>query len=61
MKRWTEIQPKFRAVALQRGSVQMAKEIPASRASVYRWANGKAKPNLAAQERITQILKEKKR
>lgn len=56
MRDWNALRPKFRAVVFRRSVTEVAREIPASRDSVYNWLSGRRRPMGAAQARIEEIV-----
>lgn len=55
---WKTLQPAFRRYCFRRTVAEVARQVPASRVSVYRWLKGETQPTGAARVRIQQILKE---
>ncbi len=58
---WEDTKRRFVAIALRKGMDAVARELPASRRTVYRMVNGQVdKPSLAIRVAVERIVKEDK-
>lgn len=53
---WDDLRPEFRRVVFTRGVQEVARELPAHRATVYRMIHGETTPSHALAEAVRRLV-----